>query len=62
MLTPADLDGAARRDIAAALNGILAAVFAIYLETKNFHWHLSGPHFRDYPPDARRAGDAAVSR
>lgn len=36
------------RDISTALNGILADVFAIYLKTKNFHWHMSGPHFRDY--------------
>ncbi len=35
-------------DIAAALTGVLADVFALYLKTKNFHWHLSGPHFRDY--------------
>ena len=34
--------------IAAALNGVLADVFALYLKTKNFHWHMSGPHFRDY--------------
>ena len=48
LLTPTDLHVAATRDIAAALNGILADVFAIYLKTKNFHWHVSGPHFRDY--------------
>jgi DNA-binding ferritin-like protein/transcriptional regulator with XRE-family HTH domain len=36
------------RDIAAALNGLLADVFALYLKTKNFHWHMSGPHFRDF--------------
>jgi DNA-binding ferritin-like protein (oxidative damage protectant) len=35
-------------DIAAALNAVLADVFALYLKTKNFHWHMSGPHFRDY--------------
>ena len=46
--TPSDLGAAATRDIAAALNGILADVFALYLKTKNFHWHVSGPHFRDY--------------
>ena len=46
--TPADLDGAAARDIAAAMNAILADAFALYLKTKNFHWHMSGPHFRDY--------------
>lgn len=38
----------ATRDISAALNGLLADVFALYLKTKNFHWHMSGPHFRDY--------------
>ena len=36
------------RDISGALNGVLADVFAIYVKTKNFHWHMSGPHFRDY--------------
>jgi starvation-inducible DNA-binding protein len=46
--TPTDLQGAATRDIAAAMNGVLADVFALYLKTKNFHWHMSGPHFRDY--------------
>jgi starvation-inducible DNA-binding protein len=34
--------------VTAALNGVLADVFALYLKTKNFHWHMSGPHFRDY--------------
>jgi starvation-inducible DNA-binding protein len=46
--TPTDLKAAATRDISAALNGLLADVFALYLKTKNFHWHMSGPHFRDY--------------
>lgn len=46
--TPSDLKAAATRDVSAALNGILADVFALYLKTKNFHWHMSGPHFRDY--------------
>jgi starvation-inducible DNA-binding protein len=46
--TPTDLRKAAALDIAAAMNGILADVFALYLKTKNFHWHLSGPHFREY--------------
>ena len=48
LATPTDLKGAATKDIAAAMNGILADVFALYLKTKNFHWHMSGPHFRDY--------------
>jgi starvation-inducible DNA-binding protein len=43
-----DLPEDATRDITAALNGVLADVFALYLKTKNFHWHMSGPHFRDY--------------
>lgn len=46
--TPTDLGADATRDIAAALTGLLADMFALYLKTKNFHWHLSGPHFRDY--------------
>jgi starvation-inducible DNA-binding protein len=48
LTTPTDLAAAGTQDIAAALNGILVDVFALYLKTKNFHWHLSGPHFRDY--------------
>ncbi|MGZ5238097.1 MAG: Dps family protein [Caldimonas sp.] len=48
LATPTDLKAAATQDIAGALNAILADVFAIYLKTKNFHWHMSGPHFRDY--------------
>ena len=48
LLTPTDLKALATRDISAAMNGILADVFALYLKTKNFHWHVSGPHFRDY--------------
>ena len=43
-----DLPENATRDISPALNGLLADVFALYLKTKNFHWHMSGPHFRDY--------------
>ena len=48
LATPTDLHADATRDIGAAMNAILADVFAIYLKTKNFHWHMSGPHFRDY--------------
>jgi starvation-inducible DNA-binding protein len=48
LLTPTDLKALATKDISAAMNGILADVFALYLKTKNFHWHMSGPHFRDY--------------
>jgi starvation-inducible DNA-binding protein len=46
--TPTDLGKSATRDISGALNPLLADVFALYLKTKNFHWHMSGPHFRDY--------------
>jgi starvation-inducible DNA-binding protein len=48
LITPTDLGAKASTDIAGGLNGILADVFALYLKTKNFHWHMSGPHFRDY--------------
>jgi starvation-inducible DNA-binding protein len=48
LAVPSDLGANATRDIAAALNGLLADVFALYMKTKNFHWHMSGPHFRDY--------------
>ena len=48
LITPSDLKPKAARDIAGGMNGILADVFALYLKTKNFHWHMSGPHFRDY--------------
>jgi starvation-inducible DNA-binding protein len=48
LVTPTDLSPKATKDIAGAMNGILADVFALYLKTKNFHWHMSGPHFRDY--------------
>ena len=48
LTVPTDLTRAAVKDIAGAMNAILADVFALYLKTKNFHWHMSGPHFRDY--------------
>ena len=48
LATPSDLKSEATRDISAALAGLLADVFALYMKTKNFHWHMSGPHFRDY--------------
>lgn len=48
LATPSDLGANATRDIAAALNGLLADVFGLHMKTKNFHWHMSGPHFRDY--------------
>ena len=46
--TPTDLGANATKDIAGAINALLADTFALYLKTKNFHWHMSGPHFRDY--------------
>src|SRR5215813_11125802 len=46
--TPTDLKPNAVRDLIGALNIVLADMFALYLKTKNFHWHMSGPHFRDY--------------
>jgi starvation-inducible DNA-binding protein len=46
--TPTDLTAAATKDISGALTVLLADMFALYLKTKNFHWHMSGPHFRDY--------------
>jgi starvation-inducible DNA-binding protein len=46
--TPTELTAAASKDISAALTVLLADMFALYLKTKNFHWHMSGPHFRDY--------------
>ena len=48
LATPTDLKASATKSISVAMNGILADVFAMYLKTKNFHWHMSGPHFRDY--------------
>ena len=46
--TPTDLAPSAVKAVSAALNGLLADSYALYLKTKNFHWHVSGPHFRDY--------------
>ena len=46
--TPTDLSSDAVNALSTALNAILADTFALYLKTKNFHWHVSGPHFRDY--------------
>ena len=46
--TPTDLPQAAVDKISASLNVLLADAFALYMKTKNFHWHVSGPHFRDY--------------
>lgn len=48
LTTPTDLGASAQKDITGALNALLADTFALYLKTKNFHWHVSGPHFRDF--------------
>src|SRR3954469_21821746 len=48
LTTPTDLTRSVTKDITGAMNAILADVFALYLKTKNFHWHMGGPHFRDY--------------
>jgi starvation-inducible DNA-binding protein len=46
--TPSDLGAEGIRELSRALNILLADLFALYIKTKNFHWHISGPHFRDY--------------
>jgi starvation-inducible DNA-binding protein len=48
LATPSDIDQQAVQDISAGLTALLADVFALYIKTKNFHWHMTGPHFRDY--------------
>jgi starvation-inducible DNA-binding protein len=48
LATPTDLGANATKDISGALNALVADTFALYLKTKNFHWHVSGPNFRDY--------------
>src|SRR6202051_4957089 len=48
LATPSDLGSNAIKDLTGALNALAADVFALYLKTKNFHWHMSGKHFRDY--------------
>jgi starvation-inducible DNA-binding protein len=48
LTTPSDIEVGAKREITGALNVLLADVFTLYIKTKNFHWHMSGPHFRDY--------------
>jgi starvation-inducible DNA-binding protein len=48
LATRTDLSRTATKDISGTMNAILADVFALYVKTKNFHWHMSGPHFRDY--------------
>lgn len=58
LTTPTHLGPEARRDISAAMNAVLADVFALYLKAKNFHWHMSGSHFRDYHLMLDDQGDA----
>ena len=48
LANPSDIEAKDVKDITGALNALLADVFSLYLKTKNFHWHMSGPHFRDY--------------
>jgi starvation-inducible DNA-binding protein len=48
LTTPSDIDAQAVKNITGVLNALLADVFSLYMKTKNFHWHMSGPHFRDY--------------
>src|SRR5580700_10584977 len=48
LATPSELGSEAVKNITGAMNALLADVFALYVKTKNFHWHVSGPHFRDY--------------
>jgi starvation-inducible DNA-binding protein len=48
LATRSDIEPEAVKNISGALNALLADVFSLYLKTKNFHWHMSGPHFRDY--------------
>lgn len=48
LATPTDLGNDARKEVSAGLTRLLADVFALFVKTKNFHWHVSGPHFRDY--------------
>src|SRR6476469_307116 len=61
LATPTDLGANAAKDIAGALNLLLADTFALYLKTKNFHWHMSGPHFRDYHLMLDEQGDEIFS-
>ena len=48
LATPSDLDPESVKEITGGLNALLADVFVLYMKTKNFHWHMSGPHFRDF--------------
>jgi starvation-inducible DNA-binding protein len=57
---PTQLGSQASVDVAGGMNALLADVFALYMKTKNFHWHMSGPHFRDYHFAARRASGSTL--
>ena len=59
--TPTGLTPEATQDISGAMNALLADVFALYLKTKNFHWHMSGPHFRDYHLMLDDQGDQIIA-
>ncbi|HEV7257934.1 MAG TPA: DNA starvation/stationary phase protection protein [Bosea sp. (in: a-proteobacteria)] len=59
--TPTDLGMQATADIAGALTALLADMFALYIKTKNFHWHMSGPHFRDYHLMLDEQGDQILA-
>jgi starvation-inducible DNA-binding protein len=59
--TPTDLGTQATADIAGALTALLADMFALYVKTKNFHWHMSGPHFRDYHLMLDEQGDQILA-
>lgn len=61
LATPTDLTPNAVRDLAGALNVLLADMFGLYLKTKNFHWHVSGPHFRDYHLLLDEQGDQTLA-
>ncbi|HVU18371.1 MAG TPA: DNA starvation/stationary phase protection protein [Candidatus Didemnitutus sp.] len=60
LAVPSYLSETAVRDISGALNALLADVFALYLKTKNFHWHLSGPHFNEYHLMLDRQGEEII--
>jgi starvation-inducible DNA-binding protein len=61
LASPTDLGANATKDIAGAVNALLADTFALYLKTKNFHWHMSGPNFRDYHLMLDDHGDQLVA-
>ena len=60
--TPTDLSPEAVKNISAAVNPLIADAFALYLKTKNFHWHISGRHFRDYHLMLDEQGEAIFAQ